>query len=133
MAAVGLAVLGEERGFGLFNNFNVPFGVAVLLSVLAIDLVIYLQHVAFHAMATLWRLHRVYHFHLAPETNSNFGFNLSWWDRLLATYRAQPAEGHEQTIIGLDQFPEPRRNMLPWMLALPFTEPPAQDSLNPST
>ena len=38
------------------------------------------------------------------QTNSNFRFNLPWWDRLFGTYRAQPAAGHEAMAIGVDAF-----------------------------
>ncbi len=158
---------------------------AVILSMLLLDLAIYLQHVMFHAVPALWRLHRMHHadldfdattglrFHpieilismaiklalvaaLGPpavavllfeiilnatalfnhaninlprpvdrwlrwivvtpdmhrvhhsvdprETNSNYGFNLPWWDRLMGTYVAQPAKGHEGMTIGIEQF-----------------------------
>jgi sterol desaturase/sphingolipid hydroxylase (fatty acid hydroxylase superfamily) len=49
-------------------------------------------------------MHRVHHSHLDYETNSNFGFNLSVWDRLFGTYRDQPQEGHEGMVIGIDTF-----------------------------
>jgi sterol desaturase/sphingolipid hydroxylase (fatty acid hydroxylase superfamily) len=49
-------------------------------------------------------MHRVHHSHLDHETNSNFGFNLSIWDRLFGTYRNQPQEGHEGMVIGIDTF-----------------------------
>jgi sterol desaturase/sphingolipid hydroxylase (fatty acid hydroxylase superfamily) len=49
-------------------------------------------------------MHRVHHSHLDHETNSNFGFNLSVWDRLFGTYRNQPEEGHEGMVIGIDTF-----------------------------
>jgi len=52
-------------------------------------------------------MHRVHHSVLPNETNSNFGFNLPWWDRLLGTYRAQPAAGHTGMTIGLDAFRDP--------------------------
>jgi sterol desaturase/sphingolipid hydroxylase (fatty acid hydroxylase superfamily) len=54
------------------------------------------------------------------ETNSNFGFNLPWWDRLFGTYKAQPAAGHEEMTIGLSQFREANRLTLPRLLILPF-------------
>jgi sterol desaturase/sphingolipid hydroxylase (fatty acid hydroxylase superfamily) len=202
LGAVGVALLAAERGWGLFNNVSLPWWLAVVLSVVGLDLVIYLQHVLFHAVPLLWRLHLVHHADLdfdattgvrfhpveillsmltkmgaalllgAPalavllfevllnatsvfnhgnvrlprwldaalrlvvvtpemhrvhhstdprETNSNFGFNLPWWDYLLGTYRAQPAAGHENMTIGLSQFREERRvERLHWMLALPF-------------
>ncbi|WP_324733776.1 hypothetical protein [Pseudomonas paeninsulae] len=56
--AVGLATLAEEHGWGLFNLFEVPLWVAMLVSLLALDLAIYLQHVQLHAVPVLWRLHR---------------------------------------------------------------------------
>ena len=202
-ATVGLAFFAEARGFGLFNVITVPAWISVVLSFLLLDLAIYLQHVLFHAVPALWRLHRMHHadlefdvstgvrFHpieillsmlikfavvaiigapaisvlifevmlnatsmfshtnvcipdridrvlrwlvvtpdmhrvhhsiLSPETNSNFGFNLPWWDRLLGTYRAQPAAGHENMSIGIEQFRDPRELRLDRMLLQPFRE-----------
>jgi sterol desaturase/sphingolipid hydroxylase (fatty acid hydroxylase superfamily) len=46
-------------------------------------------------------MHRVHHSIIPRETNSNFGFNLPWWDRLFGTYRAQPAAGHTAMRIGV--------------------------------
>lgn len=201
VAAVGIALLAEERGWGLLNNIEMPYWLAVVVAVVVLDFVIYLQHVMFHAVPLLWRLHmmhhadldydvttgvrfhpieiilsmliklaaasvlgppvlavlifevllnatamfnhgnlriplpmdralrlfvvtpdmhRVHHSVTARETNSNFGFNLPWWDRLCGTYCAQPAHGHEGMTIGLKQFRDPKRLTLPWMLALPF-------------
>jgi sterol desaturase/sphingolipid hydroxylase (fatty acid hydroxylase superfamily) len=212
LGAVGMAVMAEEQEWGLFQNVSLPGWLAVLLSVVALDFVIYLQHVLFHAVPLLWRLHMVHHadldfdvttgvrFHTieillslgikmgavvllgAPalavllfevllnatsmfshgnvrlpawldrvlrlivvtpemhrvhhsvhpqETNSNFGFNLPWWDYLLGTYRAQPAEGHEGMTIGLEQFRDERRaDRLHWMLALPFVGPTGDYPVN---
>jgi sterol desaturase/sphingolipid hydroxylase (fatty acid hydroxylase superfamily) len=66
-------------------------------------------------------MHRVHHSVLPRETNSNFGFNLPWWDYLCGTYRAQPRGGHEGMTIGLEQFQDERQvERLPGMLALPF-------------
>jgi sterol desaturase/sphingolipid hydroxylase (fatty acid hydroxylase superfamily) len=65
-------------------------------------------------------MHRVHHSVTIRETNSNFGFNFPWWDRLLGTYRDQPVAGHEDMTIGLSQFRDPRRLTFLWMLALPF-------------
>jgi sterol desaturase/sphingolipid hydroxylase (fatty acid hydroxylase superfamily) len=201
MAAVGWALVGEERAWGLLNNLNTPSWAAVMLSLALLDLAIYLQHVLFHAVPVLWRLHRMHHadldfdvttgtrFHpleillsmlikltviaaLGPpavavlifevllnatsmfnhgnvrippgidqalrwlivtpdmhrvhhsvipaETNSNFGFNLPWWDRLCGTYRAQPAAGHEGMTIGIEQFRTVRELWLDRMLLRPF-------------
>jgi sterol desaturase/sphingolipid hydroxylase (fatty acid hydroxylase superfamily) len=201
LGAVAMAFLAEARGWGVFNNLSLPPWLAVVLSVVALDLAIYLQHVLFHAVPVLWRLHMVHHadldfdvttglrFHtveillsmgiklavvvllgsppvavllfevilnatsmfnhgnirlpawldrglrllvvtpdmhrvhhsvLARETNSNFGFNVPWWDFLFGTYRAQPVAGHEKMTIGLSQYRDERVDRLPWMLALPF-------------
>ena len=69
-------------------------------------------------------MHRVHHSVVIKETNSNFGFNFPWWDRMFGTYRAQPAAGHESMAIGLSQFRDQKRLSLPWMLALPFIGKP---------
>ena len=199
--AVGLALLAQTRGFGLFNVIALPAWVGVVASVIILDLAIYLQHVLFHAVPALWRLHRMHHadlefdvstglrFHpieillsmlikfavvaalgapalsvlifevllnatsmfnhanvriplgidsvlrwlvvtpdmhrvhhsiLARETNSNFGFNSPWWDRLFGTYRAQPTAGHEAMTIGIEQFRDSRELWLDRMLVQPF-------------
>ena len=60
-AAVGLALVAEARGFGLFNVVAFPWWIGVVLSVVILDLAIYLQHVLFHAVPALWRLHRMHH------------------------------------------------------------------------
>jgi sterol desaturase/sphingolipid hydroxylase (fatty acid hydroxylase superfamily) len=202
-AAVGVALVCEARGWGLFNVVPVPFVAATLASVVLLDLAIYLQHVLFHAVPVLWRLHRMHHADLdidvttgvrfhpveillsllikfgviallgAPalavlifevllnatsmfnhgnvrmpaavdrivrllvvtpdmhrvhhsiaraETNSNFGFNFPWWDRLFGTYRAQPAAGHEGMTIGLEVFRDPAELRLDRMLLQPLRE-----------
>ena len=65
-------------------------------------------------------MHRVHHSVIIRETNSNFGFNLPWWDRLFGTYKDQPAAGHLEMTIGLSHFRDPKRVTLPWLLILPF-------------
>ncbi|MCP4639026.1 MAG: sterol desaturase family protein, partial [bacterium] len=65
-------------------------------------------------------MHRVHHSVDYEESNSNFGFNAPWWDRLLGTYRAQPAAGHEGMTIGLEQFLDKKRQPLWWLLLMPF-------------
>jgi sterol desaturase/sphingolipid hydroxylase (fatty acid hydroxylase superfamily) len=66
-------------------------------------------------------MHRVHHSVEDDETNSNFGFNLPWWDRLFGTYRAQPRAGHEAMTIGIRTFREDKWcSWLPGMLAIPF-------------
>jgi len=162
ITAVGLALIAEARGVGLLNLIALPRWASIVISVVILDLAIYLQHVLFHAVPALWRLHRMHHadlefdvttgvrFHpveillstaiklavvaalgtpdmhrvhhsiLRRETNSNFGFNLPWWDRLLGTYRAQPAAGHEGMTIGIEQFRDARELGLDRMLLQPF-------------
>ena len=67
-------------------------------------------------------MHRVHHSELPHETNSNFGFNLPWWDRLFGTYRDQPEKGHDAMTIGIDLFRDPGALHLHRMLAQPFVE-----------
>jgi sterol desaturase/sphingolipid hydroxylase (fatty acid hydroxylase superfamily) len=202
LGAVGVAIFAESGGWGVFQKVPVPEWLAIVASVILLDLAIYLQHVMFHAVPLLWRLHMVHHadldfdvttglrFHTievllsvglkaavilllgspavavlifevllnatsmfnhsnirmpvsldrvvrwlvvtpdmhrvhhsahACETNSNFGFNLPWWDRLLGTYRDQPAEGHGKMTIGLTDFRDERvADRLHRMLLLPL-------------
>ena len=204
-AAVGVAAWAQQQGWGLLNLYQVPTTVAVILSVIAMDFVIWVQHVLFHAIPVLWRLHRVHHadldydvttgarFHtieiiismiikfatialLGPpvvavvifevmlnatamfnhgnvglpprldrvlrwvlvtpdmhrvhhsveddEANSNFGFSLTWWDRLFGTYREQPRAGHEGMTIGIHKYRDPKVvDLLPGMLGTALHRP----------
>lgn len=201
-AAVGMASFANAHGWGIFNYFSLPPVLAIVLTVVAMDFIIYLQHVLVHAVPVLWRLHRVHHADLdydvttgarfhpieiilsmlikfativvlgAPvvaviifevllnamamfnhgnvglpntldrvlrwfivtpdmhrvhhsieddETNSNFGFNLSIWDRLFGTWREQPRGGHQGMTIGIREFRRPRQSSwIDGMLAIPF-------------
>lgn len=65
-------------------------------------------------------MHRVHHSPIRVETDSNFGFNLPWWDHLFGTYRPQPATGHDAMAIGLDNVRQPDRWPLLGLLAMPF-------------
>lgn len=203
-AAVGVALAAGERHWGLFNVLAVPAPLAFLVSFLVLDLVIWIQHVAFHRVPLLARLHRMHHIDLdfdvttglrfhpieillslliksfavvalgAPaaavlafelalnlgslfnhgnvrmpgaidralrllvvtpdmhrvhhsivpeEINSNFGFFLSWWDRLFGTYTAAPRAGHDAITIGVRDTRDPAVCASFWpMLALPFRE-----------
>jgi sterol desaturase/sphingolipid hydroxylase (fatty acid hydroxylase superfamily) len=184
-AAVSTSLFAGGHGWGLFNTVAAPPWLAALVTLVALDLAVWAQHVAMHKVGPLWRLHRVHHsdldfdtttgirFHpleillstiykamvvmalgapvtaviafeillngsslfahgnvrLPPavdetirrvvvtpdmhrvhhsvrrrETDSNYGFNLSVWDRLFGTYRAQPHAGHDGMIIGLPEF-----------------------------
>ncbi len=204
VTAVAAALFANSQGWGLLQLVKWPWWLEIAIAVLVFDLAIYLQHVMFHAVPLLWRLHLVHHadldfdvttglrFHtleillsaliklavvlvLGPpavavvvfevllnatsmfnhsnvgmppwldrllrlivvtpdmhrvhhsvihrETNSNFGFNLPWWDYLLGTYRAQPKYGHEQMTIGLTSYRnEHQVDRLPGMLLLPFSK-----------
>jgi sterol desaturase/sphingolipid hydroxylase (fatty acid hydroxylase superfamily) len=65
-------------------------------------------------------MHRVHHSIVARETNSNFGFNLPWWDRVFGTYRAEPEAGHESMTIGLPIFRDHRELRLDRLITQPF-------------
>ena len=73
-------------------------------------------------------MHRVHHSVLPHETNSNYGFSVSWWDRLFGTYVAQPRDGHQGMTIGLDAYQDPDTSRrLDRMLIIPFTSPEGQE------
>jgi sterol desaturase/sphingolipid hydroxylase (fatty acid hydroxylase superfamily) len=72
-------------------------------------------------------MHRVHHSQIRRETNSNYGFNLPWWDYLLGTYRSQPRQGHEDMQIGLAQISAERAVGLHWLLALPVVARASED------
>jgi sterol desaturase/sphingolipid hydroxylase (fatty acid hydroxylase superfamily) len=204
VAAVGAALWAEARGLGLLHWLAAPAWLAVPLAVLLLDLAIWAQHLVFHHVPLLWRLHRVHHadtgfdvttglrFHpieiilsmllkiavvvalgapavavlafevllnaasqfshgnvrlparldgairmllvtpdmhrvhhsaIRAETDSNFGFCLSVWDRLFGTYRAQPAAGHDGMTIGIEAFRAPQEARLDRLLSMPFRTP----------
>ncbi|MBI2713099.1 MAG: sterol desaturase family protein [Rhizobiales bacterium] len=201
--AVGVALIAADKNWGLFTLAGLPLWAAIVLGVIALDLVIYTQHVVFHHVPVLWRLHRMHHadldidvttglrFHpleillslaikmaaivalgvpapavlifevllnatsmfnhsnvalpprLEPivrwivvtpqmhqvhhsiareETDSNFGFNLPWWDRLFGTYRANPAAGEQVMTIGLPVFREAAESRIVRLLTQPFRD-----------
>ncbi|WP_372972880.1 sterol desaturase family protein [Marinobacter sp.] len=65
-------------------------------------------------------MHRVHHSVIRRETDSNFGFNLPWWDRLFGTYRDQPEKGHLDMTIGIEDFRTRRDLRLDQMLIQPL-------------
>ena len=67
-------------------------------------------------------MHRVHHSIVRKETDSNFGFNLPWWDWLFGTYRREPQAGHDGMTIGIPQFRDPKEQRLDRMLTQPFRE-----------
>jgi len=201
LMAVGVAHVVVLKGWGLFQWLAVPLGIQIIGGILLLDLIIYTQHIVFHRLPILWRLHRVHHadleldvssgirFHpieiiismgikmgavlllgvgpetvfifeillmatslfnhsnlnfpvgfdkylrfllvtpdvhrvhhsiLGDETNSNFGFNFPWWDRIFRTYRAQPRDGHQKMLIGIDLFRSPKWLYFHRLLIEPF-------------
>jgi sterol desaturase/sphingolipid hydroxylase (fatty acid hydroxylase superfamily) len=67
-------------------------------------------------------MHRTHHSILRRETDSNFGFNFPWWDRIFHSYRAQPEAGHDKMTLGLDRFRDARELRLNRMLTQPFRD-----------
>ena len=65
-------------------------------------------------------MHRVHHSVIVRETNSNFGFNFPWWDRIFSTYKDQPQAGHTGMILGLANYRDPKWLLFHWMLMVPF-------------
>jgi sterol desaturase/sphingolipid hydroxylase (fatty acid hydroxylase superfamily) len=65
-------------------------------------------------------VHRVHHSTDPCETNSNYGFNFPWWDRLFSTYTAQPASPHEEMALGLSQFRDGQELNVVRLLTQPF-------------
>lgn len=68
-------------------------------------------------------MHRVHHSVIPHETDSNYGFNFPFWDRLFGTYVDQPREGHDDMTIGLADWQDERPTRLKWSLFMPFREP----------
>ncbi|MPZ58822.1 MAG: sterol desaturase family protein [Rhizobiales bacterium] len=212
-AAVGTALHAEAQGWGLLALVQWPAWAEIVVTVVLLDLAIYFQHVLFHAVPALWRLHRMHHADLdfdattgvrfhpieillslgikiaviaalgAPplavlifeiilnatsmfnhgnvrmpaaldrivrwfvvtpdmhrvhhsidpaETNSNFGFNFSIWDRMLGTYRTAPGAGHIGMTIGISQFRDVRELWLDRLLTQPFREDSGPQPFNGS-
>lgn len=75
LAPVGLAVLAERHGWGMLNLVALPLWVEVAVSLVILDLVIYLQHVLFHAVPALWRLHRMHHADLDFDVTTGSRFH----------------------------------------------------------
>jgi sterol desaturase/sphingolipid hydroxylase (fatty acid hydroxylase superfamily) len=77
-------------------------------------------------------MHRVHHSIVRHETDSNFGFNFPWWDRLFGTYRPQPEAGHDSMTLGIEQFRNPQELRLDRMLGQPFRSTGASEDINES-
>ena len=98
------------NGSALFNhaNFRIPVGIDRVLRLLVVTP----------------DMHRVHHSVIMNETNSNYGFALSIWDRLFNVYIDQPEKGHDGMTIGLEEWQDDAPTRLGWTLALPFRNPP---------
>ena len=75
ITAVGLALIAEARGVGLLNLIALPRWASIVISVVILDLAIYLQHVLFHAVPALWRLHRMHHADLEFDVTTGLRFH----------------------------------------------------------
>lgn len=75
LVPVALAVIAEKRGWGAFNLVEIPQWLAILISVVVLDLIIYFQHVIFHAVPALWRLHRMHHSDLDFDVTTGARFH----------------------------------------------------------
>jgi len=75
VTAIGLSVVAQERGWGLLNQVSIPPVIALVLAVIALDFIIYLQHIMFHAVPTLWRLHRMHHADLDFDVTTGARFH----------------------------------------------------------
>jgi sterol desaturase/sphingolipid hydroxylase (fatty acid hydroxylase superfamily) len=73
-------------------------------------------------------MHRVHHSIVRRETNSNFGFNLPWWDQWFGTYKHQPDAGHEGITLGIEQFRDPKELRVDRLLTQPFRNDEAVSS-----
>ena len=203
LSAVWASMIADYRQWGLFNVYQLPGVLQLILTLLFLDLLIYGQHIVFHKIPVLWRIHRVHHsdmdfdvttgirFHpielilsmfikiagiicigaslsaviifeivlngtsmfnhgnvnipvkldkilrlfivtpdmhrvhhsvIRNETDSNYGFNLPWWDRIFGTYKAQPESGHSGMKIGLLEIAGDRAIKLGGLLVQPFIQ-----------
>ena len=76
IAALGMAKLAQEQGWGILNHYSLPYPVAFIATVVVLDFVIYLQHIMFHSVPILWRLHRVHHSDVDLDVTSGARFHL---------------------------------------------------------
>ena len=73
--AVGMAQTAQANGWGLLNQLGVPRWMALGVGIVALDLVVYLQHAMFHAIPLLWRLHMVHHADLDYDLTTGLRFH----------------------------------------------------------
>jgi sterol desaturase/sphingolipid hydroxylase (fatty acid hydroxylase superfamily) len=72
---VGVALVAQDRGIGIFNLFDLPFWLAILLAVVAMDFAIWAQHLILHRVPYLWRLHRVHHYDTVMDVSTALRFH----------------------------------------------------------
>jgi len=92
---VAMAVAAQERGVGLLNHGDLPYWLSVVVAVVVLDGVIYLQHVVFHSMPTLWRIHMMHHADLDFDLTTGLRFHpieifISTGIKLTAVYALGP-------------------------------------------
>ena len=75
VTAIGFSLVAQERGWGLFNQLSIPPALALVMAVIALDFVIYLQHIMFHAVPALWRIHRMHHADLDFDVTTGARFH----------------------------------------------------------
>jgi len=75
IAAVGVAAIAADRGWGLLNSITLPDWIAIVFAVVVLDFAIYTQHVAFHKVPILWRLHRMHHTDVDIDTTTGIRFH----------------------------------------------------------
>lgn len=75
MAALGIALYGHEQGWGLIPMMSLPTWMEITLGVVILDAAIYAQHVAFHQVPALWRLHQVHHTDTDLDASSGIRFH----------------------------------------------------------
>ena len=73
--AVNIAIKAQQSEWGLLNNFDLPYWVSFVIGIVVLDLAIYLQHVMFHAVPTLWRLHMMHHADLDYDLTTGLRFH----------------------------------------------------------
>ena len=74
-SAIAAAILAERAGWGLLNNVTLVYWLKVAIGVAVLDLAIYLQHVMFHGLPTLWRLHMMHHSDLDYDVTTGVRFH----------------------------------------------------------
>jgi sterol desaturase/sphingolipid hydroxylase (fatty acid hydroxylase superfamily) len=73
--AISVAATAQDNNWGLLNNISLPYWMSIGLGVLALDLVIYLQHIMFHVVPVLWRLHMMHHADLDIDVTTGLRFH----------------------------------------------------------